>query len=347
MKAETADISIIVPIYKIKEEHLRACIESLIGQTHKNIEIFLVDDGSPDECGAICDEYAGQDDRIRVIHQQNRGVSVARNAGIEAAVGRYLIFVDGDDWLEVDCCERMLREIEQRGVDIVFIKQCREYERGTKYLPDAPSIGITKEKLKIVQLYTLRGENCYGFDARAPWGKIIKSEIIKKNHLEYIEGIRKSQDVLFNLYLYEVAESAYFINYIGYHYRINDYSIDHRYNPDMPEIIKEMFKEVELFIHKLHYKDPLYENAFGIRCIKMIGLIETTYFCHKESKLTRKEIIQISENYLKDVSIYTDKCRMKDFHRLTDKVRYIVEKYRLLNLYYCMIQLVKRLGIYQ
>ena len=346
MKAEIPDISIIVPIYKIREEHLRVCIESLIGQTHNNIEIILIDDGSPDQCGDICDEYAQQDNRIHVIHQQNKGVSVARNAGIEAAAGKYLVFVDGDDWLEYDCCERMLREIEQRSVDIVFFKHCREYEHRTKYLPGAPSMEFAKDELRKIQLYALKGEDIFGFDARPPWGKAIKREVIKKNHLKYIEGIRKSQDVLFNLYLYEVAESAYFINYIGYHYRINDYSIDRRYNPDMPEIIQGMFKEVERFIHKLHYQDPLFERAFGHRCIKMLGLMENTYFCHKESKLTRKEIIQISDNYIKENWKYVDRCRLKDCNRLTVKVRYILEKYRLWNLYYCTLQVCKIVGIY-
>lgn len=347
MKAETADISIIVPIYKIKEEHLRACIESLIGQTHKNIEILLVDDGSPDQCGAICDEYAEQDNRIRVIHQQNRGVSVARNAGIEAAAGRYLIFVDGDDWLEADCCERMLYEIEQRRNNIVFFKHCIETEYDTKYLPDASSMEINKEKLKKIQLHILKGESeLYGFDERAPWGKIIKSEFIKKNHLKYIEGIRKAQDVLFNLYLYEMLEAAYFINYTGYHYRINDYSVNRRYNPDMPEITKSMIKEAERFINQFHDKDPLYEKALGIRCVKMLGIIEKTYFCHKESKLTRKEITQICNNYIKENRQYIDKCRLKDCNRLIVKVRYILEKYRLWNLYYCILRVCKIVGIY-
>lgn len=347
MKAETVDVSIIVPIYKIKEEHLRACIESLTGQTHKNIEILLVDDGSPDQCGVICDEYARQDSRIRVIHQQNKGVSSARNAGIDTATGKYLIFVDGDDWLEFDCCERMLREIEQRGVNLIFFKHCEEFENGTKYLPEASPMEITKENLKEIQLHILKGESqLYGFDERGVCGKIINRELIKKNQLSYIDGIRKAQDVLFNLYLYEVLESAYFINYTGYHYVINHYSINHRYNPDIPEITKSMIKEAEKFIYKFHYKDPLYEKALGIRCVRMLGTIERTYFCHKESKLTRKEVIRSSENYLKEVSIYIDKCRLRDFYRLTGKIRYIVERYQLLNLYYYMIQLAKRIGVY-
>ena len=91
-------ISIVVPIYKV-EKYLRRCIESLINQDYPDIEIILVDDGSPDNCGTICDEYAQKDARIIVIHQQNGGLSAARNTGIDVARGEYLMFVDSDDWV--------------------------------------------------------------------------------------------------------------------------------------------------------------------------------------------------------------------------------------------------------
>lgn len=89
-------ISIIVPVYKV-EKYLRRCIQSIICQTYSNIEIILVDDGSPDRCPEICDEYASKDERIKVIHQENKGVSAARNAGLDAAKGEYVAFVDSDD----------------------------------------------------------------------------------------------------------------------------------------------------------------------------------------------------------------------------------------------------------
>ena len=93
-------ISVIVPVYKV-EKYLHRCVDSILNQTYRNLEIILVDDGSPDNCGAICDEYAAKDNRIRVIHQENTGVSAARNAGLEACTGEYVAFVDSDDY--VDC----------------------------------------------------------------------------------------------------------------------------------------------------------------------------------------------------------------------------------------------------
>lgn len=97
-------VSIIVPVYKVPEQYLRKCIESTMTQTLKKIEILLVDDGSPDQCGEICDEYAEKDKRIRVLHKKNGGLSSARNYGCKAAQGKWIMFVDGDDWIEPDMC---------------------------------------------------------------------------------------------------------------------------------------------------------------------------------------------------------------------------------------------------
>ena len=112
-------ISIIVPVYKV-EKYLDKCIQSIVDQTYSDLEIILVDDGSPDRCPEICDEWSRKDSRIRVIHQENAGVSAARNAGIRMAQGDYLYFVDGDDWIVPTLCERVIRIFtEHEGVDIV------------------------------------------------------------------------------------------------------------------------------------------------------------------------------------------------------------------------------------
>ena len=111
-------ISVIVPIYKV-EQYLPQCVESLLNQTCPNLEVLLVDDGSPDGCGSLCDGYAERDSRVRVIHKPNGGLSDARNAGIEAAQGDYLAFVDGDDWVEPDAYSAMLAAAERYGAELV------------------------------------------------------------------------------------------------------------------------------------------------------------------------------------------------------------------------------------
>ena len=124
----SSKISIIVPIYKV-ESYLRQCLDSILNQTYQNLEIILVDDGSPDGCGAICEEYAQKDSRIRVIHQTNGGVSAARNTGLEAATGQWIGWVDPDDWIDANMFELMIMEGEQqeKPMDVVICGGYEEY----------------------------------------------------------------------------------------------------------------------------------------------------------------------------------------------------------------------------
>jgi glycosyltransferase involved in cell wall biosynthesis len=118
MKISMPLVSIIIPVYKV-EKYLDECIRSVIGQTYQNLEIILVDDGSPDRCGEICDRYAEEDSRVKVIHKSNGGLSDARNAGIAAANGTYLFFLDSDDYIRLDTIDCLVKEITQSSADIV------------------------------------------------------------------------------------------------------------------------------------------------------------------------------------------------------------------------------------
>ena len=122
-------ISVIVPIYKV-ESYLTRCLDSIVGQTYRNLEIILVDDGSPDNCGAICDRYAEKDSRILVIHQQNAGVSAARNAGLDIMTGEYVTFVDPDDWLATEAVQVLYERLECDGSDIAVGRHTDIYEDG-------------------------------------------------------------------------------------------------------------------------------------------------------------------------------------------------------------------------
>ena len=119
-------ISIIVPIYNV-EQYLKRCIDSVLNQTYKNIEVLLIDDGSKDNCPAICDDYALQDERIRVVHKENGGLSTARNAGIDIAKGDFLLFVDSDDYIAADTCE-CIAKYAADDVDIVAFRFTRVYD---------------------------------------------------------------------------------------------------------------------------------------------------------------------------------------------------------------------------
>ena len=126
-------VSIIVPVYKV-EDYIRECLDSILAQTYPYFELILVDDGSPDNCGRICDDYAKGDNRIKVVHKVNGGISSARNAGLEVAKGEWIMHVDGDDWIEPDMLEKMYAVAEKSQADIVYCDFYLSYEKNERYM---------------------------------------------------------------------------------------------------------------------------------------------------------------------------------------------------------------------
>lgn len=126
-------ISIIVPIYKAQQT-IHRCIDSLLAQTYPNFELILIDDGSPDRCGLICDEYAAKDERIVVVHQQNRGVATARQRGIDLLRGAYFIYCDPDDWAEPEMLEQLWKKAQEVEADLVWCDFYSDDEKGTHYV---------------------------------------------------------------------------------------------------------------------------------------------------------------------------------------------------------------------
>lgn len=124
-------ITVVVPIYKV-EEYLDECVQSILNQTYHNLEIFLVDDGSPDRCGEMCDTYAEKDSRVKVIHQKNRGLSGARNSAIDIATGEYITFVDSDDYLKEDMVETLYQEVLQYNAEIATAAYESFFEDGSR-----------------------------------------------------------------------------------------------------------------------------------------------------------------------------------------------------------------------
>jgi len=143
-------VSVIVPVYKV-EKYLPQCLDSILRQTYRRLEIILVEDGSPDRCGAICDTYAAADDRIRVIHQENRGLSAARNVGLELAAGEYVFFLDSDDWIFDSTIQKMLDRYEETDADLVLCDIRPFYEAGYSG-PEKQSSPLKTEVLSQQQL---------------------------------------------------------------------------------------------------------------------------------------------------------------------------------------------------
>ena len=181
-------ISIIVPVYRV-EAYLKACVDSLLDQTFSDIEILLVDDGSPDHCGVICDEYAGKDARVRVIHQKNGGLSRARNAGIERAQGEYLCFVDSDDYVAPEYCESLYALLRDSDCDLSVCGVCR-FEDGTTPVCDSEEgQSVRVDRVDFLRMQ-LEKKSEFGV-----WNKLYRRELFDK--IRFSEG-RIHEDVIWS-----------------------------------------------------------------------------------------------------------------------------------------------------
>lgn len=183
------ELSIIVPVYKV-EPYLRRCIDSILNQTFRDFELILIDDGSPDNCGAICDEYAEKDGRITVIHQKNQGVSAARNAGLDIARGTYLGFVDSDDWIEPEMYETMITTAKEEQVDVVVcgINYCEE--SGALIRSDLLSEGFYNTEEMLATLYGM--PNLFG---GACWNKLFDFRLVET--VRFYKDVAMAEDWLY------------------------------------------------------------------------------------------------------------------------------------------------------
>ncbi len=221
---DDVSISIIVPIYNVEKE-LPRCVESLIGQTHKNLEIILVDDGSPDNCPAMCDEYAKKDSRIRVIHKENGGLSDARNAGILAATGKWLLYVDSDDYIEADSCEKLLSVAEREDVDFVqgayeAISYANECRKTKVYRCSIPHAGNDIYQAREFLIYSIKHDEVV-FSA---WCRLYRRDFVLSNNLLYAKGLLFEDLQLFP-FLFFAAKKIAYIDYPFYKYFLRESSI--------------------------------------------------------------------------------------------------------------------------
>ena len=270
-------VSIIVPVYKV-EKYIGECIESLQKQTLKDIEILLIDDGSPDNSGAICDEYGKKDARITVIHQNNAGVSAARNAGLSKAKGDWIVFVDGDDYAAEKMCEDAVNAAIQHSADIVMFSYYT-LNNDTAVLSklikeDEGDISDKKEyiqKKTITQYYDREIASVKGVSAGTCWGKIIRSSVLRDSHVLFVPGLIRAQDTVFWLNAFEYASSIYYLDKPLYYYRVTDTNITSgsRFIPDSVERFGKLIEEYISFI-TTHHKDDSFLRAFHIRTLQIL-----------------------------------------------------------------------------
>ena len=208
----TFTLSVIIPVYNA-EKHLDRCIESIANQTYTNLEVILVDDGSPDNSGAICDEWAKKDDRIKVIHKPNGGVSSARNAGLDAATGEYIAFADSDDWLSIDAYSKCMSEAAASDADLVVFGYETHLSFGnTKTSMDCNMFTRYEYKENIARYIST------GVGFNAVWNKVFRARIINDYNIRFDETMHINEDGIFNCRYFTAAGHIKCIPDILYHY---------------------------------------------------------------------------------------------------------------------------------
>lgn len=206
-------VSVIVPVYNT-EKYLARCIDSILAQTHKDLQIILVDDGSTDKSGEICDSYAKADNRIIAIHQENSGVSKARNAGIDVANGDYIAFVDSDDTIRPDMYESLLGIAKKTGADIVTSDFIFNGNNVKNSLDENSLYDEKRIKEEVLPQFTY--SNSIGvFEFK---NKIFKSELIKFNNIVFYEGFSYQEDLMFMINIYAHTKSLYYLPEAFYEY---------------------------------------------------------------------------------------------------------------------------------
>ena len=284
---KTTVVSIIVPIYN-KEKYLTECVDSILQQTFKDFELILVDDGSKDSSWSIINEYAEKDKRVIPIHQENEGVSVARNTGLDNAHGKWICFVDADDYLPKDGIQILVEHGEKSNADIVNANATR--------VEDDKQFKIFNFNNEIV-----KGNIYPRLVHFAPWAQLFKRSIIEEHHLRYVKGLAYSEDNVFILYYSLYASSIEFVNDSVYNYRINSDSAIQ--NKDYKKVAyHQMWAAHE--VYKLKDKESSLRNFIINRTKILISSSINAYVYRAINVLKIIDIIRLYSDFFKETNMF-------------------------------------------
>ena len=297
-------VSIIVPVYNVAV-YLPQCLDSLIHQTYPNLEVICVNDGSPDNSGEILERYAKEDGRIRVISQANQGPSGARNTGIRDATGDYIMFVDSDDWIDLETCEVAVNAVTKYQADAVLWSYTREFEGQSKeklmFWDDEAVFRHDEVRNQIHRrLCGLLGEELahpdYANAIETAWGKLYRSDVLLNHQVEFVDTkLIGTEDALFNLYAFGYVEKAVYLRKAFNHYRkTNTTSLTKTYKEKLYAQWQNLFDRMAAYIaeHSLpqEYTDAL-DNRIALSILGLGLNVMGAEVSGKQKRRIIKEII--------------------------------------------------------
>jgi glycosyltransferase involved in cell wall biosynthesis len=349
-KKYSALVSLILPIYNINEEYLEKCVKSIMSQTYKNIEIILVDDGSKNNSLKVCNNLASEDSRIVVYHQENSGVSIARNKGIEISRGEYICFIDPDDWIVENYVEKLLDSIVNTKADFAIcncIVHYSSYDVSNDFLNykvNNKNMCCLSLENKNDLLYQLIGKKICNYyppevAAGVPWGKIFDKRFIEKYKLRFVPKMARMQDNIFCLYAIEYAEKICYLNERLYFYRKEIGSICYKYSPKIVEYFQKYFIETLIFLNTFNKEKKLYKSLYMKELTSFNSYLSQYYF--NKSNQKKYKIIKQELNSLLKKDIYAEAIKNIDYSLLNfqEKIFVFLLKKRLYILLFILIKI--------
>lgn len=250
-------VSIIIPIYN-SEKYLKKCLQSIKNQNYKNLEIILIDDGSTDSSGKICDQYGKEDKRCKVYHIKNQGVSNARNYGIEKANGKYIIFIDSDDWIPVDYVKILITTIKRDEFDLIICPVHGKINKAWKDFSFEFSKYNSDKFLFLNENHFLYGPHC----------KVYLAKIINENKILFPKGISYGEDLIFNVEYLKKCKKIFITNQTFYNYRLeNEDSLSRKYRENQFEMEKILNSKLFELIQAKEINDENLEKYYYRRYI--------------------------------------------------------------------------------
>ena len=308
-----AQISIIIPVYN-SEKYLRKCFDSIMNQTFTDFEVIVINDGSKDHSGEICDHYAKVDSRFKVFHKTNGGVSIARNTGIEHASGEYITFIDSDDWVDEDYLQMMM-SVAITDCDLVVSGIiCNYTDRKFKTLKTNDAYFSSNDAHQLHSL--IKSRLYYG-----PCNKLYKSNIIKQNKITFPQEISYGEDRIFNYHYISYVDNIQSVSYAGYHYlKLNTGSLTTTTIPNLFELEYSQWKMLnDVYRSKGAFNEEVQQDQYT----DLFWIIHDNIFANR--KLRNGKFYK----YIKQLLTTPEICNIKKF---AENINYNkIIKYSILN----------------
>ena len=323
--------------------YLERCIESIVNQTYKNLEIILVDDGSPDHCPQICDEWGKKDSRVRVVHKVNAGLGMARNTGIEYATGKYICFFDSDDYVKTDTIEKTVGLAEKVNADIVTFGYSNVDNNGlvkSEYVPSTVKEIFHGKEVQEELLPDMLAERKESVNKRlhmSAWASLYSMKLIKESGWKFVsEREIIAEDVYSLLVLYKSVQCVAVLSEALYFYCDNGASLTHTYRKDRYKKIEKFYIETTQKAKQLGYSEKVIDRvrmpyySFTIAALKMISRANCSY---REKRHYINEIM--------DSKIFRTLIKEMDYaeESFSRKVLWTVMEFKLTDICYILLRL--------